>query len=291
MGLSRCLFGASVSLALLFGACSEPSLRVGYDDLSAGGISTVGGSAGSANSGSGGVAGAPACKVTRCESNKAPYQCGDCMDNDGDGLVDAEDPECTGPCDNDEKYFSSGLPQQSGGNCRRDCYFDRDAGSGNDRCDWSYTCDKLSIAPAFPPTGESSCAYQESASCADLRQTQDAMCLEVCLPITPNGCDCFGCCELPARSNNFVWLGSTRNGSPSCDLAHANDQTACAPCTPVDSCFNHCDDCEVCAGATTVGPGCTGSTPLCSFGTPCGPRAACPGTTYCISGCCVEVPL
>src|SRR5690606_4250483 len=30
------------------------------------------------------------------------YACGDGMDNDGDGFVDLLDPECTGPCDDDE---------------------------------------------------------------------------------------------------------------------------------------------------------------------------------------------
>ncbi len=286
MGSRRSVVAASALLALLHAACSEPALRVGYDDLSGGGLAGLGGASGS--SGSGGVAGAPACKVTRCEPNKAPYQCGDCMDNDGDNAVDAEDPGCTGPCDDDEKYFSNGFPQQSGGGCKKDCYFDRNAGTGDDGCDWSYSCDRLSVAPNFPPTGDPACAYAESTSC-ELSQSQ--MCRDACLPLTPNGCDCFGCCELKRGSNKFVWMGSLRNGASSCDLEHLDDPTACAPCTPVPSCFNECEDCEVCAGSTTIGPRCTGSTPLCSFGTPCGPGASCPGTTYCITGCCIEVPL
>jgi hypothetical protein len=41
--------------------------------------------------------------VTPCQGNI--YQCGDCIDNDGDGLIDADDPECTGACDNAEQGF------------------------------------------------------------------------------------------------------------------------------------------------------------------------------------------
>lgn len=292
MGTARGLIVVSSLLAALFGACSEPSLRVGYDDVTTGGRVAAGGSSAKGGSaGSAGSAGAGPCKIVRCESNKAPYKCGDCIDNDGDNRVDAEDPECTGPCDDDEQYFYGGLPSQSGGSCRRDCYFDRDSGGGNDRCEWSYTCDPLSKAPDYPPTGDPACAYAASGSCDELGRTQSGTCLDVCLPVTPNGCDCFGCCELPARSNHFVWLGTTRGGVASCDSEHVNDPTACAPCTPVTSCLNQCEDCEVCAGTTTTGPRCTATTPTCSYGTPCGAGSACPANTYCITGCCVEVPL
>src|SRR5438132_13609674 len=40
------------------------------------------------------------CYVTSCAGHV--LQCGDCVDNDGDGLVDSHDPECLGPCDNTE---------------------------------------------------------------------------------------------------------------------------------------------------------------------------------------------
>ena len=38
------------------------------------------------------------------------YQCGDSIDNDADGLLDADDPECLGPCDNSEDSYSPNLP-------------------------------------------------------------------------------------------------------------------------------------------------------------------------------------
>ncbi|NCT11979.1 MAG: hypothetical protein GW767_04415, partial [Rhodobacterales bacterium] len=40
------------------------------------------------------------CYKTTCAGKL--LECGDCVDNDGDGLVDWRDPECLGPCDNTE---------------------------------------------------------------------------------------------------------------------------------------------------------------------------------------------
>src|SRR5262245_12316464 len=39
-----------------------------------------------------------------------PYQCSDCFDNDGDGKADGFDPECSGPNDDREDSFATGLP-------------------------------------------------------------------------------------------------------------------------------------------------------------------------------------
>jgi len=36
--------------------------------------------------------------------------CGNCIDDDGDGKIDARDPECTGVCDNTEDSFFLGIP-------------------------------------------------------------------------------------------------------------------------------------------------------------------------------------
>ena len=40
------------------------------------------------------------CNLIQCDNRITA--CGDCSDNDGDGLVDWRDPECLGPCDNYE---------------------------------------------------------------------------------------------------------------------------------------------------------------------------------------------
>src|SRR5262245_36812903 len=44
-----------------------------------------------------------ACHEIRCQTHL--YECGNCKDDDGDGLVDLDDPDCLGPCQNSEKMF------------------------------------------------------------------------------------------------------------------------------------------------------------------------------------------
>ena len=62
------------------------------------------------------------------------WQCGNCLDDDGDGLVDALDPDCVGACDNNEGGYRLDIPGSDTPNCNLDCYYDDDQGSGNDRC-------------------------------------------------------------------------------------------------------------------------------------------------------------
>ncbi len=288
------LFGAFASLCAF--SCTE-QIRVGqdFDSDQAG----TGGS--SQNPGGAGTGGLPAheCQLSACQGKV--YRCGDCRDNDGDGLIDSDDPECTGPCDDTEDSYYGGIPGQNNAPCRQDCYFDQDTGAGDDQCYWSHECDPYSVAPDFPPSGDSHCAYQPDvkipgtdASCQELSETQQGRCLDVCLPLTPNGCDCFGCCELPAQSGNYVWIGSSTQNVGTCDEAHLDDPTACHPCTQVTSCLNKCDACEVCVGRTTPLADCGSSNPLrCPNG-----YAACgqPGEPdcdlgyYCTTGCCVPTP-
>jgi hypothetical protein len=62
------------------------------------------------------------CVVTMCEDAGVVRHCGDCIDNDGDGLVDLDDPDCLGdPCHLGELWCPSqgslgpipcGLPDQ-----------------------------------------------------------------------------------------------------------------------------------------------------------------------------------
>jgi hypothetical protein len=282
-------------------ACSE---RVEVGSNAAGGASAsagmdAGGAAGVA-AGSGGMSGgsggaAPTAGAAPCEPAEClgkAYLCGNCEDDDGEGLIDALDPDCLGPCDNTEDSYYGGIPGQNNAPCRQDCYFDRDSGSGNDRCEASQVCDPLSLAPDFPPSGDAACAYDPSSAtsgqaCAD---PQSQSCRDFCLPLTPNGCDCFGCCELPARSANFVWIGSETSGSGTCDAMSIADPAACRPCTPVPTCFNGCEACEVCVGSTTPGPGC-GSAPECgTTSRACNAVSGCSAGEYCITGCCIPVP-
>ena len=262
--------------------------------------------AGAGGGASTGSAGAAPCVETACLGRI--FQCGDCWDNDADGLTDSLDPDCLGACDNTEDSFYGGIPGQNSAPCKQDCYFDRDTGSGNDDCNWSHECDPLSMPPDYPPSGDAACRYDSTATipgtdatCDDAFQTQSDVCLGYCLPLTPNGCDCFGCCELPAGSGSFVWLGSTANGVGSCDQASLGDPELCRPCTPVPSCFNDCKRCEVCVGKPELpaeclepgGGGAGGQGAQCDGAAqPCGQpgQEPCPQDMYCISGCCVRLP-
>lgn len=294
-GARRLLRGFAMTAALVafaLAACSD-DVEVGAFDsklVGAGGAASDGGN----------------CVPTLC--GRHTYECGNCIDDDFDGLVDSDDPDCLGPCDATENSYYGGIPGQNNAPCSQDCYFDQDTGSGNDRCYWDQRCDPLSVAPDYPPSGDSQCAYDPAASipgtsatCTVLMASQLLECETYCRPLTPNGCDCFGCCNLPAGSNKFVWIGSVVNGVGSCDSANVNDPSRCKPCTPVLSCFNPCDACKVCIGRPDVDPTCpkdggppdAGGVGQCPLGVqPCGLKGElpCDAGKYCITGCCFDVP-
>ena len=222
---------------------------------------------------------APCCVPTTCQGKT--YACGDCLDNDGDGLVDTADPSCLGPCSDNESGYLGNIPGQQNAACKMDCYFDQDSGAGNDDCHWDHRCDDHELSPGFYP--EASCNYACSSStptpmctqkppalggtCAAEYATQSASCKSFCGPLTPNGCDCFGCCELPAASGKFVYLGSTdAGGLGTCDPASVDDPTKCHPCTPVAGCYNACDHCELCIGKPDLPADCLPPVPKCGDG-------------------------
>lgn len=338
------LSGLTVILASSAGcSCSSPSggSDAGVDASSSTQDGSVDGSTGQDGSVDGGVLldgdvtiqdggvvlldGGGECFVKICidsQNRQIRGQCGDCVDNDDDGLADQDDPECLNFCDDHEASYSFFDPSSGGGdtpNCNLDCYYDPDVGSGNDGCRWNGRCDPLSPDPLCSPyspglVGGNSCPNTQSASCATN-----------CRPLVPNGCDCFGCCELPAGSGDFVFIGTgAAERAPTCTeaLAEAGDTEACAPCTPRlgdDSCYNSCLRCELCLGKTVDDLPCDcftaatapsrcdgvdagvpdGGTPQTDGGVPyeCpdGPSTVCgfPGTpecpfpTYCLTGCCV----
>lgn len=247
--------------------------------------------------GAGGDGGARAHEQVSCAG--AVFACGDGADNDGDGLIDADDPDCLSPCQDSESSFSRGRPEAGELTCTLDCYFDADVGSGNDQCRWSHRCDSNGVAPDFHPAGNA-CAYDPATlvagqSCTDMSAAQSPTCQETCGPVTPNGCDCFGCCELPAGSGTFVYLGSQdAQGNSSCDLDGALDPSRCRPCQPVPSCLNPCEECELCVGKPTLPDGCGDVEPSCPAGIEaCGPPPlpTCADGTYCVTGCCQALPL
>ena len=239
---------------------------------SVGGATSV--STSSANSG-----GSGGCEPPPCEPLCPPYECGDCEDNDGDGLVDMESPYCVSPCQASESGFLGVAYPGEYDPCKRDCFYDGNMGSGDDGCVHPLQCD-----PASP--GSDFCAYDpDYPSCPP---PPGDGCLAQCGPLTPNGCDCFGCCELPAGSGEYRLLGSF--GYPGCTL---EDLTDCPLCTPTPECFNACDPCEICVGKPAVLPPECGALQQCPDGAPrCGLpcQPACPKDWYCLTGCCEKSP-
>src|SRR5688500_10117929 len=123
-----------------------------------------------------------------------PSQCSDGKDNDGDGKIDAADPECVGVCDNDEGTFATGMPGDNKDDlrsCHQDCFFDGNSGQGDDGCRWDLRCDP-------GRAGAAQCPYTPNKPGLKCDPPSQA-CVNKCRAITPNGCDCFGCCAIPGR--------------------------------------------------------------------------------------------
>jgi hypothetical protein len=189
--------------------------------------------------------------------------CGDCSDNDGDGLVDNEDPECLGPCDNTEgANLLTGVGGETGRQCGADCYFDYGNGKGGGDCRWDRSCDplepKVEFCPYIPGLAES-----EGGLPKDCPISQPLTCETDCAPLTPNGCDCFGCCTFPALKgmapdggDGYVFLGSVSDAAGTCTLATVDQPDLCRPCTPAASCLNTCERCEVCLGKPDIPEDC-----------------------------------
>jgi hypothetical protein len=201
-------------------------------------------------------------------------QCSDGIDNDGDSpdgiqSIDGLDIECTGACDNDEGSFATGIPGDNK-DPHQDCFFDGDSGAGND-------------------------------GCKD-RDDPSLECQEFCAPLTPNGCDCFGCCTvtLSDGGTTTVQLGGTCS-----DADLLEDSSACESCTQSESCMNECGECELCPGKDPAdipescgsdngdgdGDGSGGSPNFtCDNGaTPCTSSAECGANGYCQTGCCIDI--
>lgn len=304
------------------GGTSGGAGATGAGGTGRGGTTGAGGTTGTAGATG---AGGSAAQIFGCQVANA--QCSDGKDNDGDGKIDAADPECVGPCDNDEGSFATGIPGDNIDACKQDCFFDGNSGMGDDGCEWNLKCDPANPGGSLPKA----CPYD--ASFRNCPTAQSQKCVDFCRKLTPNGCDCFGCCAV------------TVNGQPAsvllvagCTAATFGDAKACPRCTQNTACLNTCEKCEICVGKPTIDPSCprtptggtggtpgtggTGGTPGTggTGGTPgaggtggsppppppptpacdggrvtCGPGGqvpenGCPsGGYYCVTGCCVKV--
>jgi hypothetical protein len=199
--------------------------------------------------------------------------CGDGIDNDRDGFVDLDDPECTGPCDNDEGSFQTGIPGDNV-DCKQDCFFDGNSGQG-DGCTWDLKCDPAN------PGANINCEYTGGNNCKNMMASEE--CKMNCQGLVPNGCDCYGCCtvQTPDGDKN-IFL----NSGPECTLLNLD---GCMECTPqTEDCGNDCkpEDCELCFGEDELPEGCDdpgGCDPLPT----CIEQTDCPEGSFCVTGCCV----
>ncbi len=216
----------------------------------------------------------------------APCACSNGIDDDADGLTDLEDPECVSSWDNDEGSFATGIPGDNRDDACQDCFFDGNSGSGDDGC--------------YQPT---SCLTQGDNSsgrgrCNSCEQTDK--CRKSCRSLTPNGCDCFGCCGVRLENGTVVNLAL----SAGCNI-DGNTTDGCTTCVQNNTCKNECGKCELCPGKTlkdlpaecfetvddsdaSVPPPaytCDDGEPLCGKGLP-----ACESGYACEFGCCVRLP-
>jgi hypothetical protein len=307
--VGRILLAGVVSWAAACHSKSDGTATIGGASGNAGGA--AGGAGGSAGSGGGsggtagvggGAGGAGGSASLGCPIN--PSACTDGIDNDGDGKIDSDDPECVGTCDNDEGSYATGISGDNIDACKQDCFFDGNSGMGDDGCEWNLKCD-----PASPGAhAAKACPYDPNYKNCPTKQSDQ--CIKNCQRLTPNGCDCFGCCAVTANGKTFnVMLVSTCKGNL------LGDPNACPPCTQQTSCVNTCGKCEVCVGKPAPDPSCAippppgsdagmadGGQVMGDAGTPpppaegpcasgvtyCGPGGtACSAGAVCLTGCCL----
>jgi hypothetical protein len=201
-------------------------------------------------------------------------QCNNGGDDDGDTLTDGLDPECTGPFDDDEGSFATGMPDGDLPFCQ-DCYWDHDTSSEDDGCLYHDSC----LTGGTPSgTGAPACASCEVS----------ASCVSTCERQTPNGCDCFGCCAVRKPNGDVVEVVL----SPECAVNRLNDETLCPRCTMNASCKNDCGRCELCPGwqrkhlPSDCGPPTGEPVNVCDNGEVCSATEPCPTDYYCLLGCC-----
>lgn len=240
-------------------------------------LTTDGG--GSGGDGGGGSAGGPC--------TPSGTQCNNCLDDDGDGLIDGMDPECISAADQREDSFATGIPGDNMDAVQQDCFFDGDSGQGNDGCN-IHVCCLLDV------NGTGDCPSHLQPDRYDPDDcTPSQRCIDNCGAITPPGCDCFGCCTICADGEcHDVLINTNDDLAPECDEDVLGDPTKCLPCSKLDACDTGCDpaSCILCPGQTQDDlPASCNDQNECPDGlTSCSSNDECTDTQFCASGCCID---
>lgn len=305
MGARYWLLGL-LAAALFAFSCGDDGGGMGTGDAGGSGTGDGGGS------GSGDGGGMQGCTVT------GTTQCSDCIDNDMDGKIDGFDPMCTGPLDNREDSFATGIPGDNMDATDQDCFFDGNSGQGGD-CNQHVCC---LLQAKGTPTGNQTQLQADQAACAELNPAANASkynpaqcyppfgmapvpsgCTMNCGPLAPPGCDCFGCCTVcnddgcrdillnPAVSPNCTQTNITDPGPDGTD--NTGDEP-CKRCVKNPDCGSpECGDetCILCPGQSMLPPDCMGDSTCPEGITECAADGSCPTDTYCQNGCCIGILL
>jgi hypothetical protein len=231
------------------------------------------------------VPGPDAAPIGGC--NPGGTQCSDCIDNDGDGLVDGFDPECTGASDMLENSFATGISGDNVDAKNQDCFFDGNSGGGDDGCAMP-TCCILGLSHDECAARGLGNNFNPATDCPAPSQ----MCIDYCQPATAPGCDCFGCCHI-CDGTDCRDIAINPAISPDCTLDTLTDPTKCMVCTPSTVCSGTTcggETCTLCPGQTSEDlPASCGGTTQCPGSTVCTTSSDCPvAGSFCSAGCCIS---
>jgi hypothetical protein len=251
----------------------------GTGGIGGGGAGGTGGSGGvGGTGGTGGTGGSTTVKGLDCPGTSTGCACSDGQDNDGDGLADEFDPECSGPYDNDEATFWTGIPGDNrGSTASTECFFDGNSGTGNDAMCANWTpngCDCFGCCWIdVNGNGSAELVGMFTEGC---QTTRDAA-----APAGTPG----GACRTTGTPCD-AGLSCLTDGDGSTSFC-----TACGSCAQNEECNNPCLEGEDCIGEPPAGGtgGAGGGDGSCAEGvTSCTAHADCPGASeFCVTGCCV----
>ena len=184
-----------------------------------------------------------------CDPSPGAPACNNCVDDDHDGKIDGDDPECTGAIDDDEGSFATGIPGDNMDGTWQDCFFDGNSGGGDDGCRYNTCC----LYDPDCPDDPGGCSATQG-------------CIDACAPLTPPSCDCFGCCTI-CDADGCADIVINPAVAPACDETSIHDPSACPVCVKNTDCGSQCP-----ADAAE-----------------CGADVACPDGQFCAAGCCIAV--